>query len=184
MRTREEDLAGLLRDALAGDAAAYRSFLQLLTVSLRPVVRSACARAGLPAADVEDMIQDVLLAIHTKRQTWDPAQRLGPWVHAIVRYKVIDGFRRRGKRDEIPIEDVIETLPAEAPSQEPTARDLVDRYMSALTGKQYEVVKAISLDHASIRQTAERLAMSEVAVRVTLHRGIAALAKAYRESLS
>jgi RNA polymerase sigma-70 factor (ECF subfamily) len=139
-------------------------------------------RAGLPAGDVEDMIQDVLLAIHTKRQTWDTSARLGPWVHAIVRHKVIDGFRRRGRRDEIPIDDVIEILPAETPSPEPAARDLVERYVQVLRGKQYEVVKAISLDHASIRQTAERLEMSEGAVRVTLHRGIAALARAFREN--
>ena len=178
-------MAGLLRSALAGDAAAYRSFLHVLTASLRPVVRAACARAGLPPADVEDMIQDVLLAIHTKRQTWDQSARLSPWVHAIVRHKVIDGFRRRGRRDEVPIEDVIETLPAEtAQPQEPSARDLLDRYMGVLKGKQYEVIKAVSLDNASIRQTAERLAMTEVAVRVTLHRGIAALARAFRESHS
>jgi RNA polymerase sigma-70 factor (ECF subfamily) len=105
-------------------------------------------------------------------------------VHAIVRHKVIDGFRRRGKREEIPIDDVIETLPAESQEPGPTAGELVDRYMSALKGKQYEVVKAITLEHASISQTATRLAMSEGTVRVTLHRAIAALARAYRKSLS
>ena len=184
MRNHEEQLADLLRSALAGDAAAYRAFLGELTLRLRPAVRSACQRAGLPAADVEDMLQDVLLAIHTKRQTWEPSAKLGPWVHAIVRYKVIDGFRRRGRRDEIPIDDVLETLPAEAPQGEPNARDMIETFLPSLSGRQYDVVKAISLDHASIRQTAERLSMTEGAVRVTLHRAIAALAKAYRGSLS
>ena len=184
MRHREEELAELLRTALTGDAAAYRSFLQKLTMGLRPVVYAACMRAGLPVADVEDMTQDVLLAIHTKRQTWDSSARLGPWVHAIVRHKVIDGFRRRGRRDVIPIDDVLETLPAETPEPGPSARDLVERYMPLLSGKQYDVVKAISLDHASIREAAGRLSMSEGAVRVALHRGIAALARAYRESQS
>src|SRR4051812_3780881 len=89
VRNHEDELADLLRVALAGDAIAYRSFLAKLATSLRPAVRGSCQRAGLPAADVEDMLQDVLLAVHTKRQTWDPSQRLGPWVHAIVRYKVI-----------------------------------------------------------------------------------------------
>ena len=184
MRHREEELADLLRAALKGDAEAYRAFLRQLATSLRPVVHAACMRAGLPVGDVEDMTQDVLLAIHTKRETWDTGARLGPWVHAIVRHKVIDGFRRRGGRDEIPIDDVIETLPAPTPTVEPQARELVERYVQVLNGKQYEVVKAISLDHASIRQTAERLSMSEGAVRVTLHRGILALARAFRESSS
>jgi RNA polymerase sigma-70 factor (ECF subfamily) len=182
VRNREDELAEKLRAALKGDDAAYRSFLSVLATAVRPVVRATCARAGLPPADVEDMVQDVLLAVHTKRHTWDTQARLAPWVHAIVRYKVIDGFRRRGRRIEVPIDDVIETLAGETAEPEPSVRDILERYTGALKGRQYEVVKSISLDHASIRQTAERLSMTEGAVRVTLHRAVAALARAYRNS--
>ena len=142
MADREEELGALMRAAVAGDASAYDVLLRALTQSLRPVVRSACARVGTPMADVEDIVQDVLLAVHLKRHTWDPAQRLGPWLRAIVHHKVIDGLRRRGRRDEIPIDDVIEVLPAER-EEPPPSRAALDRYTDALGGRQRDVVRAI-----------------------------------------
>ena len=183
MADREEELGALMRAAVAGDASAYDSLLRALTQSLRPVVRSACARVGTPMADVEDIVQDVLLAVHLKRHTWDPAQRLGPWLRAIVHHKVIDGLRRRGRRDEIPIDDVIEVLPAER-EEPPPSRAALDRYTDALGGRQRDVVRAIGMDGASIAQTATKLGMSEGAVRVALHRGLSSLARLYRSSES
>ena len=177
-------LAELLSAALSGDEVAYRSFLARLAAALRPVVRSACGRAGLPAVETEDVLQEVLLAVHTKRHTWETTADLAPWVHGIVRYKVIDSFRRRGKRDEVPVDDLLETLPSPAPEHEPSAQDILDRYEQALNGRQYEIVKSISIENKSIRQTAEHLSMTEGAVRVTLHRAVAALAKAYRNSIA
>ncbi len=184
LRDRELQLADLLRAALGGDAAAYRQFLALFSQALRPVVRSACSRAGLQAAEHEDVLQEVLLAVHAKRHTWQTGEPLGPWVQAIVRYKVIDTFRRRGRRIEIPIEDVMNDLPAPTAEIEQSAMGLLDRYMSALTTRQYEIVKSVSIENASIRQTAHRLSMTEGAVRVALHRAIASLTRAYRSSLS
>ncbi len=181
MSARDDELTGLMRAANGGDAVAYRQLLQTLGMSLRPLVRAACARVGMPQGDVEDMVQDVLLAVHLKRHTWDPAQSLGPWLRAIVRHKVIDGIRRRGRHDEIPIDDVIETLPdtQEAP---PPSREALDRYTSALGGRQRDVVRAVSMNGASIGQTAQSFGMTEGAVRVALHRGLQTLAKLYRSS--
>ena len=133
----------------------------------------------MPQGDVEDMVQDVLLAVHLKRHTWDARQPLGPWLRAIVRHKVIDGIRRRGRRDEVDIDDVIDTLPAPQDDPPPSRGDL-DKYTEALAGKQREVVRAIGMNGASIAQAAQTLGMSEGAVRVALHRGLAALAKIHR----
>jgi RNA polymerase sigma-70 factor (ECF subfamily) len=179
--TRDEDLTALMRAANSGDAAAYKSLLQDLSRSLRPLVRAACARVGLPSADVEDMVQDVLLAVHLKRHTWDSELSVGPWLRAIVRHKVIDGFRRRGRRDEVPIEDFLETLPAEEEAINPS-REALERYTDSLVGKQREVVRAIGMNGFSITQTSAKLGMSEGAVRVSLHRGLATLARLYRSA--
>ncbi len=184
LRHREQQLGDLLRAALNGDEAAYRQFLDLFSQALRPVVRSACLRAGLQLSEHEDILQEVMLAVHAKRYTWQTSEPLGPWVQAIVRYKVIDTFRRRGRRIEIPIEDVIDDLPAPIAEIEPSAASILDRYMSALTTRQYDIVKSVSIEDASIRQTANRLSMTEGAVRVALHRAIASLTRAYRNSLS
>lgn len=165
--------------ALAGDEAAYRSVLQALTVFLRAEARRGFARYGRGGADVEDVVQEALLAIHLKRGTWRTDEPIGPWVRAIARNKLIDSLRRGGKRINVPIDDVIETLPAEPPSEQLNERD-AGEVLSKLNGRQREIVQSISINGASIRETAAKFAMSEGAVRVALHRGLAALSKIYR----
>ena len=76
----EEQLQALLRRGLAGDEAAYRGFLAGLSAHLRAFVRKRLAR--MPD-DVEDIVQESLLAVHNQRHTYDAAQPLTPWAHAI-----------------------------------------------------------------------------------------------------
>ena len=105
MRSEEARWAGWMRAANAGDNQAYRRLLEALTPFLRMVVRQGFTRAGLSGSEVEDVVQETLLAIHLKRQTWDAEQLFTPWVRAVARNKLIDNLRRRGNRTELPIED-------------------------------------------------------------------------------
>ena len=50
-------------------------------------------------------MQETLLAMHLKRDTWDEAQPLEPWLRAIARHKLADHLRRRGFRDHVDIDD-------------------------------------------------------------------------------
>ena len=180
MDAREQEWANLMRAALKGDETAYRSVLQLLTVFLRTEVRRGFARYGRGTADVEDVVQDALLAIHLKRQTWRTDEPIGPWVRAIARNKLIDTLRRGGKRINVPIDDIIETLPAEPPTEHMNERD-AGEILGKLNGRQRDIVQSISINGASIRETATKFSISEGAVRVALHRGLAALSKIYRD---
>src|SRR5262249_15265035 len=138
------------------------------------VARRGLGRAGLAADDAEDVVQETLLAIHLKRHTWDPSLPLGPWGRASARNKLIDAMRRRGRRDHVTIDDVVDPLASDA--AEPAAMPCrLDEALQSLPDRQQSVVRAISLDGACIRETAARLNMSEGAVRVALHRGLAAL---------
>lgn len=179
MNERETEWAGLMRAAIAGDAAAYERLLRALTPALRAAARRGLLRSGRGDADAEDVVQETLLAIHLKRHTWDPDKMLGPWVMAIARNKLIDALRRRGRHVSVAIDDFADILAAEDAAPVP-ARD-VDRQLARLPQRQREVVRSISVDGASIRDTAQRLDISEGAVRVALHRGLAALAAKLRE---
>ncbi len=179
MRGEEAQWADWMRAANAGDNGAYKRLLEALAPFLRRLVRQGFAKTGQSAGDVEDVVQETLLAIHLKRQTWDAEQLFTPWVRAIARNKLIDNLRRRGNRTELPIEDFIEVLPAEAATEELSARE-ADRLLSILGGRQQEIVRAICVDGSSIRETSARLGISEGATRVALHRGLSALAAAYR----
>src|SRR4029078_613849 len=101
-----------MRAANAGDEIAYRRLLEALAPLLRQVVRRCFAHSGFGNCDVEDVVQETLLAIHLKGQTWDEDEALTPWVTAIARHKLIDSLHRRGRHIELPIDDLIDVLPA------------------------------------------------------------------------
>ena len=178
--SRENDWAVWMRAAMAGDAGAYRQFLVSATPHLRALARSRCRGFGVPVGEAEDIVQEVLLAIHLKRGTWDQTRPIGPWVAAIARNKLIDVLRRR-RHITVPIEDLVDSLQAEDLTPELSARD-IDTLLGHLKPQQREIVRSISLNGSSIPETADRLQMTEGAVRVTLHRALKALAVFYRSS--
>jgi len=175
----ETEWAGLMRAGLGGDGTAYRALLEALAPYLRALARRGMARAGLGSADVEDVVQETLLAIHVKRHTWKSDQPFRPWLNAVARHKLIDAMRRRGRRGEVPIDGLEDILPDMAQAAETSPGELA-RLVSRLDGKQLSIVQAISLDGMSISGAAAKFAMSEGAVRVTLHRGLRKLASLYR----
>jgi RNA polymerase sigma-70 factor, ECF subfamily len=166
-----------MRAANAGDAAAYERLLRALSAALRPQVRRALARAGCADLDPEDVVQDILLAVHLKRHTWRPDEPFAPWVRAVAHHKAVDAMRRRGWRIHVPIEDFSDSLAAEEPVSRIVDRE-IGRQVDRLPAGQREVVRAVSMSGASIAETAARLKMTPGAVRVALHRGLAALARA------
>lgn len=170
----DKELARLLRLGMAGDEMAYAAFLERIAAILRGYCRR---RTGVGSVEPEDVVQEALLAIHLKRHTWRQDEPILPWAYAIVRYKLIDAFRRRGKRVEIDIGDLAETL-AEPAVETPHERD-VGRALEALPPVQRSVVTSISVDGASIGETAIALGMNETAVRVALHRGLKAIARRF-----
>jgi RNA polymerase sigma-70 factor (ECF subfamily) len=179
--SRESDWTVWMRAAMTGDAGAYRQFLVSVAPYLRAMVRSRCRSFGAPESDAEDIVQEVLLTIHLKRGTWDQSRPIGPWLAAITRNKLIDVLRRRGRHTTVPIEDFADSLQAEDATPGLSARD-IDTLLGQLKPQQREIVRSISLDGGSIRETADRLALTEGAVRVALHRALKALAVFYRSS--
>src|SRR6476469_3300211 len=126
--------------ANAGDEIAYRRLLEALAPLLRHVVQRGFTHSGFGNCDVEDVVQETLLAIHLKRQTWNENEALTPWVTAIARHKWIDSLRRRGRHAELPIDDIIDVLPAETPTDRLSSRD-AERLLSVLSGRPRDVVR-------------------------------------------
>ena len=179
MNEREADWTGLMRAAVNGDATAYERLLKQLTPALRAVARKSLAQTAYGSTDAEDVVQETLLAIHLKRHTWDSSKPLGPWVLAIARNKLVDVLRRGGRHKAVPIDDFANIIAGEETEAIP-ARD-VERQLDGLSERQRIVVRAISMEGLSIRETAARLSISEGAVRVALHRGLASLAAKLRD---
>ena len=181
MREREDEWTGLMRSAVSGDSTAYHRLLKAVTPVLRAAARRGLARAGQPIDQSEDIVQDILLAVHSKRHTWDVNAPFAPWLFAIARNKLIDALRRRGRRVFVNIDDFVETLPGEVPEETASASEIT-AHLDKLPARQREVLQSIAVDSASIKDTAAKYSMSEGAVRVALHRGLANLTAKLRES--
>ena len=93
-RASETRLRGLLLQGMAGDASAYHAFLKELAAHLRAFLRKRLAQRP---DDVEDIVQETILAVHNQRHTYDPGLPLTAWAHAIARYKMVDWLRRRAE---------------------------------------------------------------------------------------
>lgn len=169
-RRDEAELARLMRAAISGDERAYGDFLQQAACLVRGLARRKIVHGGI---DPEDVVQEALLAIHLKRHTWRQDAPITPWLYAIAKYKLIDAFRRRGRRVEIELGEIAETF-AE-PTTETVSNHEIGRTLAMLTPGQRSVVRAISVEGRSISETANWLGMSETAVRVAFHRGLAAI---------
>ncbi len=169
-----------MRQALEGDEAAYRRLLAAVAQRLRVQLRARLARWGASDVEAEDVVQETLLAIHLKRHTWNRVERFEPWLAAVARNKLIDALRRRGRRAELPIEDFEGSLADPQPTDAAEALD-VPRLLAQIPERQRQIVRMVSVEGEDVRTVAQRMNMSEVNVRVSLHRSLKALAALYRK---
>lgn len=182
---REIQWAEAMRAERRGDAVAYERLLKEIAVMLRRLIRSRLAKFDLRVDETEDVVQEVLIGLHGKRHTWDDTRPFMPWLYTITRYKFIDTARRL-RRDatrhvNITMEEVAEMFAAPSEDADRTMRD-IDRHLVDLSPGQRQVVRALGVDGATVRATAERLHTSEGSVRVLYHRALQRLmAKARRD---
>jgi RNA polymerase sigma-70 factor (ECF subfamily) len=175
----ESQLQALFLKGLAGDAAAHRAFLSAAAAALRAYFRNRLRGA---AEDAEDLVQETLIAVHTKRDTFDPRYPLSAWLYAIARYRLIDFVRRRKRRGvAVPIEDADAAL-FSAPAQDAAeARRDVAQLLERLPEKQRRAIQLIKIEQKSVREAAAITGWSESDLKVSAHRGLKRLAQLFRE---
>lgn len=172
-----------MRSARQGDDEAYRRLLVHVTSWLRVVVRRGLASAGRGPAESEDIVQETLLAMHLKRDTWDGTRPIEPWLRAIARHKLTDHLRRRGYRDHLDIDEWSDSLELSVQGEVADGID-TKRLLESLPDRQRTIVSEISIEGRSAADVAASLGMSEGAVRVALHRALKSLAALYRRDRS
>ena len=165
----EERLRGLLLQSLGGDAASYHSFLNELATHLRAFFRKRLSR--LPE-EAEDLVQELLLAIHNQRHTYDAKLPLTGWVHAIARYKLIDLLRRRSRSDLLNGSlDESEELFAAPDHDAAEAHYDIEKLLQQFPDRHRLPIQYVKIEGASVADTAARTGMSISAVKVGIHPG-------------
>jgi RNA polymerase sigma-70 factor (ECF subfamily) len=177
----KEDLNTELREAFLksrnGDQGAYHSFLLKISTPLRSYFRNACSPSDRENA--EDLLQETLIAIHTKKHLYDETQPIMPWIYAIARYRLIDGFRRKKARPQTlsTPEDFEKLFATEiTPETELATKQghsiAAHELLSNLSEKQRAIVTLAKIDEVPLAEIAEKYGMTVSAVKVTIHRAL------------
>ena len=162
----------LMVAAQGGDGVAYRRLL----MSISPYLKSLAWRAGVTGTDGDDIVQDILLTIHTVRHTYDPSRPFAPWLIAVARHRIIDGLRKRGRTlgREISFSDEHETFghdEAKRHEEASEARRLRSAIAELPTG-QRQAIELLKMKEMSLKEASAVSGLSEVALKVAVHRGI------------
>lgn len=176
----ETGLKPLWLRAQAGDEAAYRDALARIAARLRAYF---ARRLFAWPDEVEDLVQETLLALHLQRGTYDPALPVSAWVHAIARHKLVDLLRRRGRREAL--HDSFDELdearhPVAADDARPAQRDLA-LLMQSLPAAQRRAIEWTKIEGLSVIEAAQRGGVSVTALKVQVHRGLKRLAALVRK---
>ena len=176
IQAREAELRALMVASLDGDGAAHKTLLARLSGHLRGYFKERLSRIHRGPVEAEDLVQEALIGIHTRRHTYDRSQPFTPWVYAIARYKLLDYLRRtKVSMKDVPIEETQELVARDDLAGVESALDLA-RLMAHLSPKARQAIQYVKLDGLSVREAAARCAMSESALKVSVHRGLRALA--------
>ncbi len=168
MTSNDASLARLMAMAQGGDGAAYRT---VLSECQRWLTRFFARR--IAPAQVDDLVQETLLSLHTKRATYDPARPFLPWLAAIARYRWVDQLRKTYRAQEVELEDQFSVPSGE---EDIAARISIDRLLTFLSPGQAEAIRLVKIDGLSIIEAAQKCGQSEPLVKVNIHRGLKKLA--------
>ncbi|MGA7539659.1 MAG: sigma-70 family RNA polymerase sigma factor [Steroidobacteraceae bacterium] len=173
----EERLRPLMTRSLEGDSGAHRQLLGILGRYLRGYF---ARRIGSASAEVEDLVQETLLAVHLKRDSYDRSLPFTPWAYALARYKLIDHLRRRHRSMQVPLEDAGALFAADE-AEEGAVRNDLERLLQRLPDRQRTLIEDVKLQGLSVEEAARKRGVTAVSARVMLHRSLKWLNQALRD---
>lgn len=171
----ETELRELFLSSMNGDEKSYALFLERIAGMLRSYLKRSVHPGRVSQEQIEDLIQDVLLAVHQKRSTYRTDMPLMPWLFSITRYRLIDSYRAEGRKplirafdETFNVDDIADTSAVENTSSK---ADL-EVVMSCLSEKQKQVLHLAKVEELPLAEVGTRMNMSLSAVKVTIHRAM------------
>lgn len=171
-------LEELARESAAGDLAALDALLRVLDE--RGLARAAVRRTILRDSDVDDVVQDVMVAVAEGIGGFRGESRFSTWMATVARHKAIAHLRRQ--RDEVELADDIGD--AQRVSSVLATRAAVRDLLERLPEIYREVVVLCDVDQMRYPDIAERLGLNENTVRTRATRGRALAASLVAEAAS
>lgn len=173
----EMELKVLMLAGLAGDARAHQQLLAAAASRLRSYY---ARRLGGDAPDLEDLVQETLIAIHQRRESYNSALPFTAWLHAIAKYKLVDHYRRAGVRRHVELDDIGD-LAAENGFESALAAIDIDRMLGQLPPKHRQAIMLTRIDGYSVDEASRMTGQSASAIKIGVHRGLKKLTARIRD---
>lgn len=164
----EMQLKVLMLAGLAGDAQAHQRLLLAAAARLRSYYGR---RLGADAADLEDLVQETLIAVHERRDSYNIALPFTAWLHAIARYKLVDHWRRVGARRHVGLDDVDE-LAAEDSAGPTIAAIDIEQMLASLPEKHRAAIRLTRIEGYSVEEASRMTGQSPSGIKIGVHRGL------------
>lgn len=163
----------LMARAQAGDSAAYLSLLQ----EIAPYLRVISARYHRDPRDIEDTVQDILLTVHSVRETYDPTRPFGPWLLGIANRRAVDRLRRQGRQRarEYPLSRGHDAVTTPENVEETANRVRLHSAIDELPPAQRQAIRMLKLKEMSLKDASEESGMSISSLKVATHRALKSL---------
>lgn len=164
--------------AQAGDKKAYQELLIYMYDYIKMSVRKNFSNPEI----AEDLVQDILIAFHKAKHTYDPKKPFKPWISAIIRFKVIDQLRKtyKLKEREVFVENS-ETFDSPATNMQTETMIDLERALKQLPEKQRRSFSLLKLDGLSVKEASIETGWSEASIKVSAHRAYKLLRKFFGE---
>lgn len=174
-------LAELMQAAQGGDSGAYRQLLANVVPRLRHLIKKR--RPFLKPEDIEDLVQDVLLSLHAVHATYDPQRPFMPWLLAIMHNRMVDGARRYARRNshEVQVAEFPVTFSGDGENYDAGGYgdpEALRQAVADLPKRQRDAIEMLKLRELSLKEASALSGTSVSALKVSVHRGMAALRKA------
>jgi RNA polymerase sigma factor (sigma-70 family) len=167
LATSPDAWGGLMAAAQDGHGGAYQRLLAEVSEWLHRYFRRR-----LPFGDVDDAVQETLLAIHRRRHTYDARYPMVPWLAAIAKRKWIDQLRSLGRR---PTEDLPDDIAVGDHESSVTSASVLARLLEQLRPAQAQAIMLVKLHGYSIEEASHETGLSPSAVKMNIHRGLGRL---------
>ena len=159
-----EDIQELSLRARDGDQASYKHLLERIAEMYLPKFRRL-----LPTQNVDDAIQELLMAIHKAFHTYDSKKAIAPWLNAIAYYKLQDQLREVYKQaNHVELKD---SEFDEYFENEGLALDLT-KFMSKLTEREKKIIQMLKVEEFSIEEIAAQLKLTASNVKILNFRAL------------
>ncbi len=170
------EIISLFSSGLGGDQAAYEKFLSAINPMLRRMVEKRIA-----SADVEDVVQEILISIHKSRHTYDGQRPIMPWLASIANFRITDHLRKHYSQMRHKTFDIAdyENLLSDV-TQEVSVSESIDELLEDVSKKHKKILTMMHIDGHTAKEIGKQLDMNESAVKVASHRAIKKIREKFR----